>query len=323
MFRGWESAVRKPKKRHGETRHRPWPLSERPGFLIRRLHQIHVALFQEACGEFEVTPLQYSLLSALAARKTADQTTLAADIALDRTTTTGALKRLAARNFVERAVDDEDRRARVRALFGDERRVRFRGRGFTQAAPVYAHYLFGGRERTPPHLLGRDLALARLLGKAKAIELMATGRLMSFGDAHALGLVNEVWGEAELKGRSFRDAVRDYAQQFTPPPAPEPPAPGEPGASRNGRMPLARRAASGRSSASTLRSVPFAELQTMRFTATLSRAPGVSESAFFRCANDFSNSAMADALFIVRFSKATRCTPSKAQETFSIHRALS
>ena len=113
MFRGGEIALRKAKKRHGETRHRPWPLSERPGFLIRRLHQIHVALFQEACGEFEVTPLQYSLLSALAVRKTADQTTLAADIALDRTTTTGALKRLAARNFVERAVNDEDRRARL------------------------------------------------------------------------------------------------------------------------------------------------------------------------------------------------------------------
>ncbi|WP_334425609.1 MarR family winged helix-turn-helix transcriptional regulator [Bradyrhizobium sp. AZCC 1620] len=60
-----------------------------------------------------MTPLQYSLLSALAVRKTADQTTLAADIALDRTTTTGALKRLAVRNFVERAVDDEDRRARL------------------------------------------------------------------------------------------------------------------------------------------------------------------------------------------------------------------
>jgi len=105
--------LRKAKKRRVETKHRPWPLSQRPGFLIRRLHQIHVALFQEACGEFEVTPLQYSLLSALAARKTADQTTLAADIALDRTTTTGALKRLAARNFVERAVNDEDRRARL------------------------------------------------------------------------------------------------------------------------------------------------------------------------------------------------------------------
>jgi DNA-binding MarR family transcriptional regulator len=108
-----EVRLRKAKKRRGEIRHRPWPLSQRPGFLIRRLHQIHVALFQEACGEFGVTPLQYSLLSALAARKAADQTTLAADIALDRTTTTGALKRLAARKLVERAVNNEDRRARL------------------------------------------------------------------------------------------------------------------------------------------------------------------------------------------------------------------
>lgn len=91
----------------------PWPLAKRPGFLIRRLHQIHVALFQETCGQFELTPLQYSLLSALAVRGTADQTTLAADIALDRTTTTGALKRLEARNLVQRPVSDDDRRARI------------------------------------------------------------------------------------------------------------------------------------------------------------------------------------------------------------------
>src|SRR2546430_10140335 len=62
-----------------------WPLGQRPGFLVRRLHQIHVALFQEKCAAFEITPLQYSLLSALAVRRTADQTTLAADVALDRT----------------------------------------------------------------------------------------------------------------------------------------------------------------------------------------------------------------------------------------------
>jgi enoyl-CoA hydratase len=64
---------------------------------------------------------------------------------------------------------------------------------------------------------GGTQRLTRLLGKAKAIELMVSGRLMSFDQARELGLVNEVWGEAELKGRSFRDAVRDYAQQFTPP----------------------------------------------------------------------------------------------------------
>jgi DNA-binding MarR family transcriptional regulator len=76
-------------------------------------HQIHVALFQKRCAAFEITPLQYSLLSALAERGTADQTTLADDVALDRTTTTGALKRLQSRNFIERSIHHRDRRAQI------------------------------------------------------------------------------------------------------------------------------------------------------------------------------------------------------------------
>jgi DNA-binding MarR family transcriptional regulator len=90
-----------------------WPLDQRPGFLIRRVHQLHVALFQKKCAGFEITPLQYSLLSALAKRGTADQTRLAADVALDRTTTTGALKRLQSRHFIERSVHPGDRRAQI------------------------------------------------------------------------------------------------------------------------------------------------------------------------------------------------------------------
>lgn len=90
-----------------------WPLSERPGFLARRLHQIHVSLFSERCAAFGVTPLQYSLLSLLRERGEADQTTLAGAVALDRTTTTGALKRLAARGLISRATSPADRRAQT------------------------------------------------------------------------------------------------------------------------------------------------------------------------------------------------------------------
>jgi len=46
---------------------------------------------------------------------------------------------------------------------------------------------------------------------------MIAGRLLSFDEAKAIGLVNEVWDEAALGGRSFADAVHEYARQFTPP----------------------------------------------------------------------------------------------------------
>ena len=64
---------------------------------------------------------------------------------------------------------------------------------------------------------GGTQRFARIVGKAKAIEMMATGSLFSFEDAQAIGLVNHVWGESDLNGRTFAQAVNDYAKQFTPP----------------------------------------------------------------------------------------------------------
>jgi enoyl-CoA hydratase/carnithine racemase len=64
---------------------------------------------------------------------------------------------------------------------------------------------------------GGTQRLARLVGKSRAMEMMISGRLMSFDDAQAIGLIHEIWDEATLAGRSFADAVQEYAHQFTPP----------------------------------------------------------------------------------------------------------
>jgi len=69
--------------------------------------------FRRSARNSQITPLPIQPVVGLAVRGTADQTTLAVEVSLDRTTTTGALKRLQARRFIERAVRRDDRRARA------------------------------------------------------------------------------------------------------------------------------------------------------------------------------------------------------------------
>lgn len=91
-------------------------VSLRPGFLIRRLHQIHTGLFLESCGEENITPVMYSVLSCLSQHGPLDQTTLAKAVAIDKTNMTDILKRLMNRGYVVREVADTDRRMRVTSL---------------------------------------------------------------------------------------------------------------------------------------------------------------------------------------------------------------
>ena len=88
-------------------------LSGRPGFLIRRLHQIHLALFAEECAVFGVTPVQYSIMTAVAARPGLDQVALALEVGVDRTTMADVLGRLEGRGLVRRGGSAGDRRVKL------------------------------------------------------------------------------------------------------------------------------------------------------------------------------------------------------------------
>ena len=62
---------------------------------------------------------------------------------------------------------------------------------------------------------GGTQRLARIVGKSRAIELMATGELFYFEKGEALGLVNQIL-DAE-SGEQFMELAMDYARQFTTP----------------------------------------------------------------------------------------------------------
>ena len=91
-------------------------LHARPGVLIRRLHQIHTALFAAECGEENITPMMYSVLSATRQHETADQTTLAHAVAIDKTNMTDILDRLKKRGLIRRRTSSADRRVRLTTL---------------------------------------------------------------------------------------------------------------------------------------------------------------------------------------------------------------
>lgn len=59
---------------------------------------------------------------------------------------------------------------------------------------------------------GGTQRLSRIVGRSKAIELMALGTTLSADEAKALGLVNEVFDDAEFDAR-----VAEYARRFVPP----------------------------------------------------------------------------------------------------------
>ena len=85
-------------------------LYRRPGFVIRRAHQIVLALFDEAAAGLGITTTQYSVLHALRARPGVDQKALCELIGIDRSTATMVLRLLERNGLVLRTQSEQDRR---------------------------------------------------------------------------------------------------------------------------------------------------------------------------------------------------------------------
>jgi DNA-binding MarR family transcriptional regulator len=88
-------------------------LSDRPGHVIRRMHQIHVALFLEECADYNLTPVQFGVLTVLLDGKVRDQVTIAKMIGVDRNTAADVIRRLARRDLLERPDNLADKRTKL------------------------------------------------------------------------------------------------------------------------------------------------------------------------------------------------------------------
>ncbi|MBI3531254.1 MAG: MarR family transcriptional regulator [Burkholderiales bacterium] len=94
-------------------------LENLPGFHIRRLQQIAVAVFLEETQAFGVTPVQYAAMAAIQRQPGVDQRTLARSIGFDAATIGSVIDRLEVRGLMQRQANPNDRRARLLTLTPD------------------------------------------------------------------------------------------------------------------------------------------------------------------------------------------------------------
>jgi MarR family transcriptional regulator, lower aerobic nicotinate degradation pathway regulator len=135
------------------------PFLETPGHLLRRCHQISVAIFLDECQAFDLTPLQYVTLSALATHGPMDKATIGGAVALDRTTIAVVVKNLEERGLATTRPSDHDRRAKL---------IKITAKGLHLVSLAQTE-VANAQERTLAPLAPEERAeLLRLLGKIAA-----------------------------------------------------------------------------------------------------------------------------------------------------------
>jgi len=85
-------------------------LYTRPGFLLRRAHQISAAVFEDECRTLGLTPAQFGVLTVLHASPGLDQSSLARALGFDKVTVLRVLRGLEERGLVKRSPAPDSRR---------------------------------------------------------------------------------------------------------------------------------------------------------------------------------------------------------------------
>jgi DNA-binding MarR family transcriptional regulator len=149
-FRGDEREVPEVFRISNETELPKSPLDQlyrRPGFMIRRAHQIAVSMFLEETGELGITNRQYGIMLVLRHQPGIDQITVAKLLGLDRSTTGMVLGKLEDAGLVGRVVGAKDRRKRSLKLTPAGERMLARLAGPARRAQERVLSAFSPRER--------------------------------------------------------------------------------------------------------------------------------------------------------------------------------
>jgi DNA-binding MarR family transcriptional regulator len=85
-------------------------LYARPGFLLRRAHQISAAVFEDECRDVGLTPAQFGVLTVLRTHPGMGQSSLARALGFDKVTVLRVLRGLEARGLVERGPAPDNKR---------------------------------------------------------------------------------------------------------------------------------------------------------------------------------------------------------------------
>jgi DNA-binding MarR family transcriptional regulator len=102
-----------PPKKNPDTLSR---LYARPGFLLRRAHQISAAVFEDECRGLALTPAQFGVLTVLKAHPGMGQSSLARALGFDKVTVLRVLRGLEGRGFVQRGAAEGNKRSIAVAL---------------------------------------------------------------------------------------------------------------------------------------------------------------------------------------------------------------